>query len=47
MNNVMEPIFNEKVTEKWSLWVPWTVHRTHECDEKGLKSQIYTAIVYE
>ena len=22
----MKPIFNEKVAEKWSLWVPWTVH---------------------
>ena len=22
----MEPIFNEKVTEKWVFWVPWIVH---------------------
>ena len=25
----MKPIFNEKVTEKWDLWIPWTVHGTY------------------
>ena len=30
----MRPIFNEKVPEKWGLWVPWTVHGTHLCDWK-------------
>ena len=47
MNSAVEPIFNEKVAEKWNLWVPWTVHGTHGCDEKGLKSQIHTATVHE
>ena len=26
MNSTVEPIFNEKVAEKWYLWDPWTVH---------------------
>ena len=26
MNSAVRPIFNEKVTEKWNLWDPWTVH---------------------
>ena len=29
MNSAVEPIFNEKVTEKWSLCVPYIVHGTH------------------
>ena len=29
MNSAVGPIFNEKLVEKWSLWVPWTVHGTH------------------
>ena len=28
-------IFNEKIPEKWDLWIPWTVHRTHWCAEKS------------
>ena len=39
VNSAVEPIFNEKVAEKWNLWVLWIVHGTHGCDEKGLKSQ--------
>ena len=27
MNSAMRPIFNKKVTEKWNLWDPWTVHQ--------------------
>ena len=23
MNSAVWPIFNEKIVEKWSLWVPW------------------------
>ena len=35
VNSTVEPIFNEKVVEKWSLWDPWivhrcTIHRTHK-----------------
>ena len=26
VNSIVWPIFNEKVTKKWSLWDPWTVH---------------------
>ena len=26
VNSAMRSIFNEKVAEKWNLWVPWTVH---------------------
>ena len=26
VNSAVEPIFNEKVAEKWSLWDPCTVH---------------------
>ena len=47
VNSAVKPIFNKKVAEKWNLWVPWTVHKTHGCDEKGLKSQIHTATVHE
>ena len=32
VNSVMGSIFNEKVVEKWSLWVLWTVHGTHGCE---------------
>ena len=31
MNSAMRPIFNEKVTGKRGLWVPWKVHGTHWC----------------
>ena len=31
MNSTVEPIFNEKVAEKWSLWIPYIVHGTHWC----------------
>ena len=27
VNSAVEPIFNEKVDKKWSLWDPWTVHK--------------------
>ena len=33
----MGPIFNEKVAEKWSLWVPCTVHGTHGTNKRGWK----------
>ena len=26
MNSIVRPIFNEKMTEKWSLWDLWTMH---------------------
>ena len=26
MNSAVGPIFNEKYTEKWNLWDPWTVY---------------------
>ena len=26
MNSTVGLIFNEKVAEKWCLWIPWTVH---------------------
>ena len=26
VNSIVRPIFSEKVTKKWSLWDPWTVH---------------------
>ena len=29
VNSAVEPIFNESFVEKKSLWIPWTVHRTH------------------
>ena len=38
VNSVVGPIFNEKVAEKWYLWVLWTMHGTHWCD-KGTKKQ--------
>ena len=31
VNNAVRPIFNEKVAEKWSLWLPWIMHGTHWC----------------
>ena len=31
VNSVVGPIFNEKVVEKWDLWVLWTVYETHWC----------------
>ena len=35
MNSTVRPIFNEKVVEKWDLWIPWTVHETHYYAEKS------------
>ena len=35
VNSIAGPIFNEKIAEKWSLWVPWTVYETHWCAEKS------------
>ena len=40
MNNIVGPIFNEKVDEKWSVWVSWTVHGSTDMTENELKSQI-------
>ena len=34
-------IFNEKVAEKWSLWVPCTIHGTHRIDKGAEKSTNY------
>ena len=31
VNSIVRPIFNEKIVEKWGLWVPRTVHGTHWC----------------
>ena len=35
----MGPIFNEKIAEKWGLWVPQIVHGTHWCALFTQKSQ--------
>ena len=35
MNSTVRYIFNEKVAEKWDLWVLWIVHGTHWCAEKS------------
>ena len=35
MNSIVRHIFNEKVAEKWDLWVLWIVHGTHWCAEKS------------
>ena len=45
VNSNMEPNFNEKVTQKWDLWVPYTVHRTTKLIKK-LKSQQLPATVH-
>ena len=37
--------FNEKVTQKWDLWVSCTVHGTHKTDKK-LKSQLLPVTVH-
>ena len=37
VNSAVGPIFNEKVAEKWSLWVPCIVHETHGTDKRGWK----------
>ena len=37
MNSAVEPIFNEKIAEKWSFWVPWTVHGTHKLMKSSWK----------
>ena len=39
VNSTVGPIFNEKVTKKWSLWVPYTIYGTHRTDKRELKSQ--------
>ena len=31
VNSAVGSIFNGKVVEKWSLWVPWTVNGIHWC----------------
>ena len=35
----MRPIFNEKVAEKWNLWVHEQLHDVHWLAEKSKKSQ--------
>ena len=37
VNNIVGPIFNEKVTEKWCLWVLWTEYR-YTVHERKVKS---------
>ena len=37
VNSSVWLIFNEKVAEKWCLWVPWTVHGTHLCGWKVIE----------
>ena len=41
MNRTVGLIFNEKVAEKWSLWVPCTIHGTHRIDKGAEKSTNY------
>ena len=45
VNSIIRPSFNEKVTQKWDLWIPCTVHETIELI-KGLKSQQLPATVH-
>ena len=35
VNSTVRFIFNEKVVEKWNLWVSWTIHETHGCAKKS------------
>ena len=37
VNSTAGPIFNEKVAEKWYLWVSYTVHGTHRIDKSDKK----------
>ena len=37
MNSIVGSLFNKKVTEKWNLWNPWTVH---QCTVHGWLGQI-------
>ena len=41
VNSTVGPIFNEKVAEKWNLWVSCTVHGTHKIDKGAKKSTNY------
>ena len=47
VNSAVRHIFNEKVDEKWSLWVPWIVHGTHWCGWKWVKKSNSAATVHE
>ena len=40
MNSTVRSSFNEKITQKWDLWVPYTVHGTHKTDKKADKSKL-------
>ena len=42
MNSAVGLIFNEKVAEKWNLWVLCTVHGTHKTDKGAEKSTNYS-----
>ena len=33
VNSIVKSIFNEKIAEKWYLWIPYTVHKTHRTDK--------------
>ena len=41
MNSTVGPISNEKVAEKWNLWVLCTVHGMHRTDKLAEKSTNY------
>ena len=45
VNSIVGPNFNEKVTKKWDLWVPYTIHGPTELI-KRLKSQQLPATVH-
>ena len=37
VNSIVKSIFNEKIAEKWYLWIPYTVHGTHRTDKNDEK----------
>ena len=39
MNSTVGPIFNEKVVEKWYLWVTCTIHEKHKTDKSDGKKK--------
>ena len=42
MNSIVRSIFNEKVAEKWDLWVLWTVHETHwDAEKSNIAATVY------
>ena len=47
MNSNVGPNFNEKVTQQWDLWVPYTVYGTTKLIKKVEKSTIAGYCSYE